>query len=694
MKTSRQPPRYFVLASALLYCLLLSGGSALAAAAAPRGLTPEDLVAMERVSGLALSPDGKTLAYELRTTDMEANGGHQEIWLLDAAGQNPRQLTRHAASSTSPVWAPDGRSLYFLSSRSGSSQVWQVRVDGGEAQQVSDLPLAVDNLKLAPDGSAVLFSMEVDVDCPDPGCTAERLEQQKERKATGVGYNNGFVRHWDTWKDGRRRHLFQAPLQDGKFGKPVDLMRGMNADAPTRPWGDAGEVTFAPGGGVVFTARQGGPEEPWSTNFDLWYVSAPGRDAVNLTTANPAWDTTPRFSPDGKTLFWLAMTEPGYESDRFRILRADWHNGKPGAPVEVAPDWDRSPQSLGVASDGVTLLVHADHLGQRGLFAITAADGTVRELITDGSVAAEVEGGSRVYFSRSDLATPANIWSVSLAGGEPRQLTRLNRERLADIAMGEAEQFSFTGANGDRVHAWMVKPANFDPRQRYPVAFLIHGGPQGSFGNSFHYRWNPQTYAGAGYAAVMVDFHGSTGYGQAFCDAIRDNWGDWPLKDLQQGLATALQRYPWMDGDRVAALGASYGGYMINWIAGNWNDRFRALVNHDGLFDTAFMYYSTEEQWFVHREFGGAPHQSPESYARWNPALHVSKWKTPMLVIHGELDYRVPITQGLATFTALQQQRVPSRLLYYPDENHWVLKPHNSIQWHQEVLGWLDQWLK
>lgn len=663
-----------------------------APATAPAGLQAEDLVQMQRVSALALSPDGKWLAYELRSTDMAADRGHKNIWLLDTGTDQQRQLTSHSSSSHSPIWSVDGKSLFFLSSRSGTSQIWRIGIGGGEAIRVSDLPLPVDNLLLAPDGHSLLFSLNVFIDCPDLACTVER--NQAEDQTSGVVYENGFVRHWDSWKDGRHRHLFQAALKGKTLGTPRDLMSGMQADAPTKPWGGTSEVAFAPDGGVIFTARQGGAGEPWSTNFDLWYVAPSGGAPVNLTTANKAWDTVPVFAGDGKTLYWLAMSRPGYEADRFRVMRADWSPGKLGDPVEIAAAWDRSPKSLSLASDGRSLLTHADHLGHTALFGIQVTDGRVRALVGTGAVGAEVEHAGRVYFTRSTLQAPADIWSVALAGGEPKQHTRLNAERLAGIAMGEAEQFTFTGANGDRVHAWMVKPANFDPGKRYPLAFLIHGGPQGSFGNKFHYRWNPQTYAAAGYAAVMVDFHGSTGYGQAFCDAIRNNWGGWPLEDLQKGLAASLQRYSWVDGERVAALGASYGGYMVNWIAGNWSDRFRALVNHDGLFDTAFMYYSTEEQWFPHWEFGGAPHQQPESYTRWNPALHVDKWQTPMLVIHGELDYRVPITQGLATYTALQQQQVPSRLLYYPDENHWVLKPHNSIQWHREVLAWLDRWLQ
>jgi dipeptidyl aminopeptidase/acylaminoacyl peptidase len=301
--------------------------------------------------------------------------------------------------------------------------------------------------------------------------------------------------------------------------------------------------------------------------------------------------------------------------------------------------------------------------------------------------------GGRVVFGRDSLTAPVDLWSVAADGSDLRRLTEVNREALAAIEMGEPEQFTFAGWNGETVHAWVVKPAGFEPGRRYPVAFLIHGGPQGSFGNDFHYRWNPQTYAGAGYAALMVDFHGSTGYGQAFTDSISGDWGGKPLEDLQKGLAAALVRYPWLDGGRACALGASYGGYMVNWIAGNWPDGFRCLVNHDGVFDHRMMYFATEELWFPEWEHGGPYWAKPEEYERHNPVRFVESWRTPILVVHGSLDYRVPETQGLAAFTAAQRRGVPSELLVFPDENHWVLKPANSILWHETVLGWLDRWI-
>ncbi|MDX1583891.1 MAG: S9 family peptidase, partial [Thermoanaerobaculia bacterium] len=399
--------------------------------------------------------------------------------------------------------------------------------------------------------------------------------------------------------------------------------------------------------------------------------------------------------PDGKTLAYLAMERPGYESDRFRIVLRSWPDG---AIRTLTEDWDRSPGGITWSSDGRTIYTAADNLGQHSLFAVDVRTGQVRTIRKEGTVRspAVFESGrqERIVFGMDDLRHPVDLYTIRSDGSGLKKITDVNEEALDSIARGETEQLTFEGWNDETVYAWVVKPANFDPSKSYPLAFLIHGGPQGSFGNDFHYRWNPQVYAGAGYAAVMIDFHGSTGYGQEFTDSIRGDWGGKPLVDLQKGLSTALERYEWMDGDRVAALGASYGGYMINWIAGMWPDRFDALVNHDGIFDNRMMYYTTEELWFPEWEHLGTPWESPEEYENHNPLQHVDKWETPMLVIHGALDFRVPETQGLATFTALQRQGIPSRLLYFPDENHFVLAPANSLLWHETVLGWLDEWVE
>ncbi len=476
-------------------------------------------------------------------------------------------------------------------------------------------------------------------------------------------------------------------------GEPVDVMQAMDADAPSKPFGGSNEYTFTPDGrSIVFGARNAGREEAWSTNFDLFLAPIDGSTAPrNLTPGNPAWDAFPTFSPDGRTLAYTAMQRAGYEADRFRIVLRQWPDGDERVLTE---SWDRSPGNLAWSPDGKTLFATADHLGNHALFAIDVASGKVRTVVGRGHVTAPQVNGQHLVYLLDTLQGPAELHSVRADGRDAKALTRINEQRLAAVRLGASEQFSFKGAGGETVYAWVVKPVDFDPAQKYPVALLIHGGPQGSFGDQFHYRWNPQTYAGRGYAAVMIDFHGSTGYGQAFTDAINGDWGGKPLEDLQLGLAAALAKYSWMDGDRVAALGGSYGGYLVNWIAGQWPDRFRALVTHSGNLDERFAYFATEELWFPEWEHGGTPWENPEGYAKHNPVDLVKNWRTPTLVIHGGKDYRVVETGGFATFTALQRMGIPSRFLHFPDENHWILKPANSILWHDTVLDWLDRWLK
>lgn len=647
-----------------------------------------DMLAMDRISDPQISPDGKWIVFTLRTTDLEANRGRTDLWLVGSDGHNLRRLTTHPASDFNPRWSPSGESIWFLSTRSGSCQVWRIRPKGGEAIQFTDFPLDVGNLLVSPDGNYLAFTMEV---FPEKGCpyeTKRKLDEKAQQKSSGRIYEHLFIRHWDTWKDGRRSHLFAVRIKNKKL---IKLMAGMDADTPSKPFGGPEEITFTPDSqGVIFTARNAGREEAWSTDFDLYYVPVNGsKKPICLTEKNQAWDTMPVFSPDGKTLAFLAMKRPGYESDRFRIVLRDWTTGKEKILTE---EWDRSPSEISWGVDSRTIYATAPNLGQRSLFAIDVKTGAVRIVVKDGTVRSPRPLKNRIIFALDHLKSPVELYSVQDNGQELRPITEINAKKVVLARMGDFEQFSFKGWNDEDVYAYVVKPIDFDPSKKYPVAFLIHGGPQGSFSNHFHYRWNPQVYAGAGYAVVMVDFHGSVGYGQAFTDSIRGDWGGKPLEDLKKGLAAALKRYPWMHGERVAALGASFGGYMINWIAGNWPERFRCLVNHDGNLDERMAYFDTEELWFPEWDHEGTPWTNPQGYEKQNPINHVKNWKTPMLVIHGALDFRVVDTQGISTFTALQRLGIPSKLLYFPDENHWVLKPHNSILWHETVLGWLDRW--
>jgi dipeptidyl aminopeptidase/acylaminoacyl peptidase len=667
-------------------------------AAAPPGepalpFSIQDLVRLERISDVATSPDGKRLVYTLRSTDMEANKGRTSVFILDLGkrGAAPQRLVDGGDNSNSAEWSKDGRFVYFLSNRSGSTQVWRA-APGAEATQVTKLPLDVGSFHVAPQQDHIVVSAAVFLDCADLDCSKQRLDAKTKSLATGVLYKQLMVRHWDSWSDARRSQLFAMSLGANGLasGVPVNVS-GRIGDVPGKPFGGREDFALSPDGAQVAFAVRSMEGEAWSTNFDIYLAAVDGSTAPrNLTADNPAADQQPAFSPDGTQLAYLAQEQAGSESDRFHMVLV---NVQTGVKRPLTSNWDRSIASFAWARDGKTLFAATDHLGQHPLWAIDVASGRASAITAAGDVESFSVGPAKVFYAQSSLAGPADLFSVGFNGGKPAQLTRVNQGLLEKRKFGEFAQFSFPGWNGENVFGYVVKPADFRRDRKYPVAFLVHGGPQGSFGNGWSYRWNPQLFAGAGYAAVMVDFHGSTGYGQAFTDSISGDWGGKPLEDLKAGLDAALKANPWMDGERVCALGGSYGGFMMNWIAGQWPDRFKCLVSHDGILDNRSMYYSTEELWFPEHEFGGPEYQNPAAYAKFNPVDLVSKWKTPTLVIHGQQDYRVPDTQGLGVFTALQRRGVPSELLYFPDENHWVLKPADSIQWYDTVLGWLNRWL-
>ena len=674
-------------------CLLAT----LPAFAAQRGLDIRDLAALDRVSSPALSPDGRVVVFAKRQIDKELTKAGTSLYVRNLLTRDlapPKRLTPEGWNVNSPSFSPDGQTVYFLSGKSGSQQLYAIPVAGGEPRQLTGFALDVGSYRISPDGSRVAFSAETFAECKaDFACTQKKLDASTAKKSTGVLFDNLFVRHWDTWADGRRSRLFVAALPAAgaqPATSAVSLTDTLDGDAPSKPFGGADEYTWSPDGKSLVASMRVQPKgEPWSTNFDLYRLSADGGSApANLTAANPAWDTGPVFSADGKTLYYRAMKRPGFEADRFALMAMD---AAGGTPREIAAAWDRSADGITLSADGQRIYTTAQDMGEHPLFVVDIASGKAEKVIGNGSVSAFDIAGDTLAFTRNSLKSGDQLFTTSLAGAPERAITQSAQEMLADVSFGDFEQFSFKGWNDETVHGYVVKPYNYQEGKKYPVAFLIHGGPQGSFGNGWSYRWNPQTYAGQGYAVVMIDFHGSTGYGQAFTDAISQHWGDRPLEDLQKGWAAAQQKYPFLDGDKACALGASYGGFMVNWIAGNWNQPWKCLVNHDGVFDQRMMGYSTEELWFTEWEQGGTPYAVPANYEKFNPVNHVKDWKVPMLIVHGQLDYRIPVEQGLAAFTALQRQGIKSQFLYFPDENHWVLKPQNSVQWHDTVNAWLKQ---
>jgi dipeptidyl aminopeptidase/acylaminoacyl peptidase len=657
------------------------------AGAAPKGLTIDDMLAMQRVTDPAVSPDGKLVAFTVRDTDLDANRGRTDIWLAAVDGSRVTRVTSHPENDSDPAWSPDGRWIYFTSSRSGSAQVWRISPAGGEAEQVTNVPSDVNGFKLFPDGKRLMLAIDV---WPDARTLADSVKRDQERakvKSKARVYDQLLYRHWDQWEDGKFSHLFVWSSDKDVY----DVTPGQATDTPVHPFGGMEQVSIAPDGKTIaFVARVGGREEAWTTNTDIFLVAADGRSKpVDVTAENRAYDQDPAYSPDGRSIAFTRMKRPGFENDRTRVAVLDVATKK---VRDVTEAWDRSADGVTWSSDGRTIYTTADQLGNHAVFAVDVAGGTVRALADKGSNTEPRVAGDRLVFSRDTLTMPAELFTMKLDGTDTRQITHLNDARVAAIAWGAYEQFSFKGAKGDTVYGYAIKPAGFTGGKA-PIAFLIHGGPQGSFDDHFHYRWNPEVFAGHGYGVVMIDFHGSTGYGQAFTDEISGDWGGAPYEDLMKGLDAALGKYSWLDGSRVAALGASYGGYMINWIAGK-TDRFKALVCHDGIFDSRAAYYTTEELWFDEWEHHGPPWEQPEAYEKFNPANFVKNWKTPMLVIHGGMDFRIPETDGMASFTALQRRGIPSRFVEFPDENHWVLKPLNSKLWHETVFAWIDQWTK
>lgn len=686
--------RYAILPLALLL--------AVPSLAAMRGFEVRDMVKLDRYSSPTLSPDGRKLVFAKRVLDAKGEKASTSLWIEDLFARDaapPKRLTPEGWNVNSPAFSSDGTTVYFLSAKSDSSQLYAMPVAGGMPVQLTAFPADVDSFRLSPDGKRVAFSAGAFPDCKagaEQGvlaCTKARLDATGESKATGKIFDHMFIRHWDTWNDGRLNRVFVASLPAAK-AKAVATASLVGADVigdvPSKPFGDSGEYAWAPDGqSLVLSARKSDRSEPWSTNFDLYQVSADGSGAAkNLTAANQAWDTGPVFAKDGKTLYYRAMKRPGFEADRLALMAMDMASGQ---SQEIAAKWDRSADGITLSDDGRTIYTTAQDMGEHPLFAVDIASGVAKEVVGDGSISAFQIAGPTLVFSRNSMKTGDQLFTTSVDGAPLRQITPSAGEMVKDIAFGEYEQFSFKGWNNDTVHGYVVKPWNYQPGEKYPVAFLIHGGPQGSFGDGWSYRWNPQTYAGQGYAVVMIDFHGSTGYGQAFTDAISQHWGDRPLEDLQKGWAAAQQKYDFLDGDKACALGASYGGYMVYWMAGNWNKPWKCLVDHDGVFDNRMMAFSTEELWFSEWENGGTPYDNAKGYERFNPVNHVKDWRVPMLVIHSQQDFRIPVEQGIAAFTALQRQGIESKFLYFPDENHWVLKPQNSILWHDTVNDWLKQ---
>ncbi|WP_227339618.1 prolyl oligopeptidase family serine peptidase [Sphingopyxis sp. P8] len=686
--------KYYLLPSALALA------AALSLPANARPMTEVDLATLNRVAAPTASPDGRWVAFQMTETAADSFKRSTGLWLVDRKmkGAAPVRVADIADKNESaPTFHPDG-SLYFLSNASGKSQIWRVEpAKGGEPTRVTDTKADVAGFKISPDGKRLLAWGDIARECTDFGCDAKD-KGELPGPGTGRHYKNnaGFVRHWDSWETpGTYSRPFVFNLEDGKASVARPLDAGLIGDAPSKPFGGGEEIAWGPDSRTVyFTLRKADKDEPRSTNLDIYRVLVDARmPPVNLTEANEATDTLPAPSPDGKWLAYAAMARPGYEADRQILMLRDLESGE---VRKLTDAWDRSVGSIVWAPDGKSLYVTAQDVLDHPVFRVDVATGKIERLkVTtekwDGNISdvTPLPGGALLY-TRNSIAVPTDLW-VRDAKGRVTRLTDVNGDRLVELDAVSVERLQFKGANGDAVWGQIVKPAKAEGK--LPVAFLVHGGPQSSFGNSWSTRWNPRLFSAPGYAAVTIDFHGSVGYGQSFTDSINQDWGGKPLEDLKLGLAAAGAQDAQLDTANACALGGSYGGYMMNWIAGNWPDGFKCLINHAGVFDLRAMAFETEELWFDEWDHGGPWWTRPDA-EKWNPVNHVAKWKTPMLVIHGEKDFRIPYSQSLAAFHALQRQGIEGELLIFPDENHWVLKGQNSVQWYRTVFDWLGRHLK
>lgn len=663
-------------------------------------ITFKDLISMHRVGDPQISPDGQWIAYSVATPDLEANHTTHNIWIVPAAGGESRQLTR-GGSDERPRWSPDGKKLAFLSSRGGAAQVYSITLEGGEASRVTSISTGADNELWSPNGKWIAFVSNVYPDCKDDDCNSKRAAEVEKNKVKAHVYEKTLYRHWTAWWDGTRSHLFIVPASGGT---PRDLTPGANYDVPPFNLGEPEAIAFSPDSQeLAFTANTD-KDEALSTNGDLFTVPASGASEPKRITTNPGDDWGPAYSPDGKWIAYRAQTQPGYESDRWRLMLYDRATGQ---RANLTEKFDDNVDEFAWAPDSKTIYFVSAQKAENPIYSIAIAGGSLPQQVftefctrppchygANAELSVSHDGRSLV-FTRSSLTMPAEIFTADSDGANVRQITHQNAALLAQLELPAAEAFWFAGAEGTQVQGLLVRPPGFDASKKYPLLLLVHGGPQGEWGDAWGYRWNPQVMAAQGYVVLMINPRGSFGYGAKFTGEISRDWGGKVYTDLMNGVDAAIAKYPFIDGSRTAAAGGSYGGYMIDWIATH-TGRFKCLISHAGPYDAVSM-YATEELWFNEWEFGGTPWSSPEIYRKWSPSefgAALGKYKTPTLVIGGELDFRVPYTQDLEFFNSLQRQGVPSKLVIFPDEGHWVLKPQNSEFWYRTFLDWLATYLK
>jgi len=657
-----------------------------------RRFTVNDLLKVRRVSDPQVSPKGDLVAFTITDMDTTANRGNTQIYLVPLAGGEMRQLTNDENSSASPRWSPDGEKLAFISARDGQDQIWTIDISSGALTKITHLSAGAGGDPVwSPDGNWIAFTADVYPECKDEACNNRMAAQRAQTKVHPHVADGLLFRHWKSWKDGMRSHIFVAPVQGGEAR---DLTPG-DYDAPPFSLGGMTDYAFSPDSKELAFASNHDKVEATSTNSDVWIVSVRGGAAKNITATNHGYDGSPRFSSDGRFLAYRSQVTPGFESDRFRLMLYDRKTGRAQSLSETLDSW---VDEYTFSPDSLTIYLTAEDRGRNPIYSVSVSGGPVRKVLADGfngEISVTRDGRSFV-FSRSSMVKPSEIYHANIDGTGATPLTTTNDAFISSFKLQPGEEVTWTGGAGAKVAGWIVKPANFSPRRKYPLVVLIHGGPQGAWNDSWGYRWNPQVWANNGYVAFMPNPRGSTGYGQRFVSEISGDWGGKVFVDISNGVAMAAN-LPYVDKNRIGAAGASYGGYMIDWIEGHNNDprfTYKVLVSHDGVYNLTAMYGATEELWFPEWEFKGTPWTNKPMYERWSPHNFVQNFKTPILVITNDLDFRVPVTEGLQMFTAAQRMGVESKLVDFSDEGHWVQKPGNSVFWYNTVLDWLDKHLK
>jgi len=670
-----------------LFVVLLVGPFTLAAAQ-NRTYTIEDLLKVRRVADPQVSPDGKRVAFTVGDVNFDANRIVNQIYVMSIEGGSMKQLTTGDRSSSAPRWSPDGKKIAYTT----GSQVWVMDSDGDNKEQVTKISTGAAAPVWSPDGKWIAFTSDVYPDCDNDDCNKKRDEQAEASKVKAHIVTRLLYKHWDEWRDVKRTHVF---VVSSKGGTARQITSG-DYDSPPYAAASGVDYAFSPDSTEIAFIRNPDKVEAISTNSDIFVMPLSGAAAKNITIRNRGYDAGPVYTRDGKFILYRSQATAGFEADRWRLMA---YNRAAGTSLELTKGFDLQVEELVLSPDGSTIYFTAGDRGKSPVFKIPFAGGVPQKVVSNvfASSLRITSDGKALVFASSSMAAPAEVYTSNVDGSGLTALTSVNSQLMSRANLKKAEEIEWTGALGRKIHGYIIKPTNFDATRKYPLVVLIHGGPQSAWNDNWGYRWNPQVFANAGYVVFTPNPRGSTGYGQQFVNEISGDWGGKVYVDLMNGVADVLRRSPFIDRSRIGAAGASYGGYMVNWILGHNNDprfRFKVLVSHDGVYNLESMYATTEELWFPEWEFKGTPWTNPAMYTRWSPHKFVNNFNTPILIIHGELDYRVPIGEGMQLFTSVQRKGIDSKILIFPDEGHWVLKPQNSQLWFHTVLDWLDKYLE